>query len=135
MTPSLADHPLDHVGVAVRSIEESRGLFELLSGESSSPVEVLEEQGVRVALVGTVELLEPLGPDTTVGRFLERGGQGLHHIALRAVDLERELARLEAEGVELIDRIPRPGAQGHLVAFLHPSSTGGVLVELIQRPA
>jgi methylmalonyl-CoA/ethylmalonyl-CoA epimerase len=121
------------VAVAVHSIDETRGLFELLAGEPGSPPEVLVAQGVRVAFVGAVELLEPLGPDTIVGRFLERRGQGLHHIAFRTPDLQRELTRLAAAGIELIDRVPRPGARGHLVAFLHPSSTGGVLVELVQR--
>jgi methylmalonyl-CoA/ethylmalonyl-CoA epimerase len=124
---------MDHVAIAVHSIEESRGLFELLSGDACSTPEILEDQGVRVALVGTIELLEPLGPDTTVGRFLARRGQALHHIAYCTNDLEDELARLEAAGVQLIDRTPRPGAYGHMVAFLHPSSAGGILTELVQR--
>ncbi|MSR19433.1 MAG: methylmalonyl-CoA epimerase [Gemmatimonadetes bacterium] len=134
-SPLAATRPLDHVAVAVHSIEESRSLFEFLSGGSCTPPETLETQGVRVAFVGAVELLEPLGPDTTVGRFLERHGQGLHHIAYRTQDLEGDLARLDAEGVPLIDRVPRMGARGHRVAFLHPSGTGGVLVELVERPA
>lgn len=128
-----ANHPLDHVAIAVHSIEESASLFELLSGEVGSPPEVLEAQGVRVCFVGNVELLEPLGPDTTVGRFLERRGQGLHHIAYRSDDIVSDLARIEAAGLRLIDRTPREGANGHQVAFIHPSSTGGVLVELVQR--
>lgn len=136
MTPSIsANRPLDHVAVAVHSIEESRSLFELLSGDSCTPPETLEALGVRVAFVGAVELLEPLGPDTTVGRFLQRQGQGLHHVAYLTHDLEGDLARLDAEGVPLIDRAPRTGARGHRVAFLHPSGTGGVLVELVERPA
>lgn len=125
---------LDHVAIAVHSIEESRRSFELLSGEACSPPETLAAQGVRVAFVGDVELLEPLGPDTTVGRFLQRRGPSLHHVAYLSHDLEGDLARLEAEGVPLIDRVPRPGARGHRVAFLHPSGTGGVLVELVERP-
>lgn len=125
--------PLDHVAVAVQSIEENCRLFELLSGESCSNPEVLEAQGVRVAFVGDIELLEPLAADTTVGRFLERRGQALHHVAYRTDDLEGELARLEAAGLRLIDRSARIGAKGHLVAFIHPSSTDGILVELVQR--
>lgn len=125
--------PLDHVAVAVQSIEENCRLFELLSGESCSNPEVLEAQGVRVAFVGDIELLEPLSADTTVGRFLERRGQALHHVAYRTDDLEGELARLEAAGLRLIDRSARIGANGHLVAFIHPSSTDGILVELVQR--
>ena len=128
-----ANLPLDHVAVAVSSIEESSRLYELLTGERCSPPTVVEAQGVRVAFVGTVELLEPLGPDTPVGRFLERGGAGLHHIAFRTTDIEAELVRLEASGLQLIHRTPQAGAHG-LIAFIHPSSTNGVLVELVQRP-
>ncbi|MEQ1856073.1 MAG: VOC family protein [Longimicrobiales bacterium] len=130
---SAAGRTLDHVAVAVHSIEESRAVFELVSVGSCTPPETLEAQGVRVAFVGALELIEPLRPDTTVGRFLERHGQGLHHIAYRTVDLESELARLESAGVPLIDRAPRVGAGGHRVAFLHPSGTGGILVELVER--
>ena len=130
---SGADRPLDHVGVAVHSIAESASIFETLSGTTCSPAETLRAQGVRVAFVGPVELLEPLGPDTAVGRFLERRGPGLHHVAYRTSDLEGDLARLGAAGLQLIDREPRVGANGHRVAFVHPSSTGGVLVELVER--
>jgi methylmalonyl-CoA/ethylmalonyl-CoA epimerase len=132
MNPTAARLPLDHVAVAVRSIEESQGLFELVSGASCTAPEFLEAQGVRVAFVGAVELLEPLGPDTTVGRFIARRGEGLHHIAFRTRNLQAELDRLDAVGVPLIDRVPRPGARGHRVAFLHPAGTGGVLVELVE---
>ena len=127
------NRPLDHVGIAVPSLEEACHLFESLLGVTSSPPEVLEAQGVRVAFVGAVELLEPLNSETTIGRFLERRGPGLHHLAYRTDDIASELIRLEAQGLELIDRIPRPGANGHLVAFLHPSSTQGVLIELVQH--
>lgn len=133
ISDSMSQLPLDHVAVAVHSIDESRPLYELLTGEPCSPPQTLEAQGVRVAFVGAVELLEPLGPSTTVGRFLERRGQGLHHVAYRTADIVAELARLEAAGVPLIDRTPRPGAHGHSVAFLHPSAAGGVLIELVQH--
>jgi methylmalonyl-CoA/ethylmalonyl-CoA epimerase len=128
-----ADRPFDHVAVAVTSLEEGCRLYELLSGVTRSKPEVLEAQGVRVAFVGSVELLEPLGSETPVGRFLQRHGPGLHHVAYRTDDIVSELARLEAEGLELIDRVPRPGANGHRVAFVHPSSTDGVLIELVQH--
>ena len=105
-----AKRPLDHVGIAVSSLEEACRLFEVLLGETSSPPEVLEAQGVRIAFVGAVELLEPLSSETPLGRFLERRGPGLHHFAYRTDDIESELARLEAQGIELIDRVPRPGA-------------------------
>lgn len=124
---------LDHVAIAVSSLEESVALFQLITGHAGSPPETLEAQGVRVAFCGAVELLEPLGPDTTVGRFLAKRGPALHHIAYRTPDIQGELDRLAARGVELIDRSPRPGARGHRVAFLHPRSTGGILVELVQH--
>jgi len=125
--------PLDHVAIAVSSLEEACRLFELLSNERCSAPETLESQGVRVAFCGSLEILEPLSPDTTVGRFLDRHGPGLHHVAYRCRDVQAELDRLSAAGMDLIDAHPRPGARGHLVAFLHPRSTGGVLVELVQR--
>jgi methylmalonyl-CoA/ethylmalonyl-CoA epimerase len=129
---TAADRPLDHVAIAVHSIEDSSTVFELMSGKTCSQAQTLESQGVRVAFIGTLELLEPLSPETTVGRFLERRGPGLHHIAYRTNDIHAELSRLEAAGTRLIDRAPRMGANGHMVAFLHPESTGGVLVELVQ---
>ena len=127
------DRPLDHVAIAVSSIETAARHFELVSGQAGSPPEELPAQGVRVAFCGQVELLEPLSSDTTVGRFLERRGQALHHIAYRSLDLRADLQRLTAQGIELIDATPRAGARGHLVAFLHPRSTGGILVELVQH--
>ena len=124
--------PLDHVAVAVASIEEARALFELVTGEVCSPVESIESQGVKVAFVGSVELLEPTDPQGTVARFLERRGSGLHHVAFRVPDLESALSELAAAGIRLIDEVPRIGARGHRVAFLHPSSTQGILIELVQ---
>lgn len=124
--------PLDHVAVAVRSIADARPLYELLTGDRCSPVETLEDQGVDVAFVGSVELLEPHAPDTPVGRFLDRRGPGLHHVAFRVAELTDALRRLREAGLRLVDETPRPGARGHLVAFLHPESTGGVLVELVE---
>ena len=128
----MFSYPLDHVAVAVASLEEACRQFQLMTGDSCSPVEVLERQGVRVAFVGSVELLEPLGPETTVGRFLAARGSGLHHIAYRVPDLPAAMARAAQNGFDLIDTEPRPGAGGHLVAFLHPRSTGGTLVEFVQ---
>lgn len=125
--------PLDHVAIAVPSIAEAAPLYERITGSSCSHPETLEAQGVRVAFVGAVELLEPLGADTTVGRFLQRNGPGLHHIAYRTADIEADLDRLSGQGIELVDARARPGARGHRVAFLHPRSTGKVLVELVQH--
>jgi methylmalonyl-CoA/ethylmalonyl-CoA epimerase len=125
--------PLDHVAVAVSSLEDACRVFESISGHRSTDPETLEAQGVRVCFCGSIEILEPLGPETSVGRFLERRGPGLHHVAYRSPDLPADLARLAGAGVELIDTSPRRGARGHQVAFLHPRSTGGILVELVQH--
>lgn len=124
---------IDHVAIAVPSIEEATATYERMTGANRSPIETLESQGVRVAFVGALELLEPLAPDTTVGRFLKRRGPGLHHVAYRTPDIRSELRRLEEAGFRLVDREPRAGARGHRVAFLHPKSTGGVLTELVQH--
>jgi methylmalonyl-CoA epimerase len=123
---------LHHVGIAVPSLAEARALYERLEGVPGSPVEELPDQGVRVLFIGSVELLEPLGADTPVGRFLARRGPGIHHVAWAVTDLAGTLRTLESDGMELIDREPRMGAGGHYVAFLHPRSTGGTLVELVE---
>jgi methylmalonyl-CoA/ethylmalonyl-CoA epimerase len=128
--------PLDHVGVAVASLDEARATLLEIVGGPASPVEVIEAQGVRVQFLGDgpgrLELLEPTGPDTPIARHLERRGAGIHHLAYRVPDLPAALRRLESAGVMPVDETPRLGAGGHLVAFLHPRSTVGVLIELIQ---
>lgn len=130
--------PLDHVGIAVRSIAEAMPLFERLANARGSEMEDVAAQGVRVAFVGVgsarLELIEPASPQSTIARFLEKRGPGLHHIAYRVPDIRQALADFEAQGIQLIDREPRPGAGGHLVAFLQPRTTGGVLVELVEVP-
>lgn len=125
--------PLDHVAVAVPSIAEALPLYERLTGARPSEVEEVAGQGVRVAFLGALELIEPTRPDGGVARFLERRGPGLHHIAYRTEDIARELERARGAGFEAIDAEARPGAFGHRVAFLHPRSTGGVLVELVEH--
>ncbi len=125
-------YPVDHIGIAVASIEEAAPRFEQLIGARTSPRRSLPEHGVDVCFVGAVELLEPRGPGGALARFLERGGSALHHVAFRVEDVRAELDRLEAAGFRPIDREPRPGAHG-LVAFLHPKETGGALVELVER--
>ena len=127
---------IDHVAIAVPSITAALPLYELLANASGSPIERVEAQKVDVAFVGTgstrIELLEPTAPDSTVQKFLDKRGSGLHHVAYRVADIEAALKRLKEAGMQLIDEKPRPGAGGHLVAFLHPKSTQGVLVELVQ---
>ena len=122
----------DHVAVAVHSISDAAVVLQLVTGHSCSPAKTVGSQGVRVAFIGSVELLEPTGPESTVARFLERRGPGLHHIAFRTPDIRGEIRRLMEGGLRLIDSEPRQGAHG-LIAFVHPASTGGVLVELVQR--
>lgn len=128
--------PLDHIAVAVPSISAVLPLFELIAGGPSSPVERIESQNVDVAFVGThatrIELIQPTGPDSTVKRFLDKRGAGLHHIAYRVPDVDAALTRLAAAGIRLIDSTGRPGAGGHRVAFLHPESTNGILIELVE---
>lgn len=126
---------LHHIGIVVRDLDQAIAHYRLLGfGE---PLEAdLPDQGVRVATFAAggsfVELLAPIAEDTGVTRFLEKRGEGMHHVALKVRDLEQELRRLEAAGLELIDACPRVGAHGWLVAFIHPRSCGGVLTELVQ---
>ena len=130
------EFPLDHVAIAVPSITAALPLFESIVGASGSPLEEVPGQRVNVTFVGRgpgrLELLEPVSQDSTVQRFLDRRGSGLHHIAYRVADLPRALEKLTAAGVRLIDQEPRIGAEGHRVAFLHPQSTFGVLIELVE---
>lgn len=134
--PPLEGLPLDHVAIAVESIDRVLPLFEAVTGAGSSRRERVEAQGVELVFVGTgdgrLELLQPLAPGSPVGRFLQKRGPGLHHIAYRVADLDAALRDLADRGFDLIDREGRPGAMGHRVAFLHPRSTGGVLVELVE---
>ena len=125
---------IDHLGIAVRSLEEGLRFWRDALGLPAGVPETVAEQGVRTTFLpvgGTqVELLEPTGPDTPVGRFLERHGPGMHHVCFRVPDLEAALEQLKRSGVRLIDREPRAGAGGAKIAFVHPAGTGGLLVEL-----
>ncbi len=125
--------PLDHVGVAVPSIQESAGTFEPIAGATCSAIEELPAHDVNVAFVGSIELIEPRSSTGPIARFLDRHGPGLHHIAYRVPDLRATLQDLNTLGFQLIDEEPRPGARGHLVAFVHPESTEGALIELVQH--
>ena len=131
--PNPLHHPVDHVGIAVRSIAQAAPLLERLTGARASPRQHLPEHGVDVCFIGALELLEPHDPDGAVGRFLDRGGSTLHHVAFRVEDVRAELDRLVALGFRPIEPAPRPGAHGRPVAFLHPGGTGGALVELVER--
>jgi methylmalonyl-CoA epimerase len=130
---------IDHVGVAVDSIDNALAVYRDALGMPLVHRETVSEQGVDAALLDVgdshIELLEPLGPDTTVGKFLARRGPGLHHVAYRVTSIEETLQALSAAGVRLIDEQPRTGIRGSQVAFLHPASTGGVLTEIVQPGA
>jgi methylmalonyl-CoA/ethylmalonyl-CoA epimerase len=132
----MNDRTLDHVGIAVESLDAALPRWTALLGSPVYGRETVESQGVEVAFVGhgagRVELVAPSRPESPVARFLERRGPGLHHLCYRVADIRAALAAHRAEGMELIDAEPRLGAHGHLVAFLHPRSTGGVLVELLE---
>lgn len=127
---------IDHIGVAVEDIDAAIGLYEESFEMTLAHRETVDSQGVEAVLLdvgeGHVELLAPLGPDTPVGKFLARSGQGLHHVAYAVEDIDAALPRIAAAGVELIDTEPRTGIRGSRVAFLHPRSTGGVLTEIVE---
>lgn len=129
---------VEHIGIATRSIEEALGFWRDALGLEVKHTETVEEQGVRVAMLPIgeprIELLEPTGPDSPVAKFLEKRGPGIHHVAVRVADIRAALARLKAAGARLIDEEPRIGAGECLVAFVHPASSGGVLLELVQHP-
>jgi len=128
---------LDHIGIATRQIDQAMGLWRDTLGLSLAHTEEIAEQGVRVGMLTIgdtqVELLEPLSAESPVGRFLAKRGPGIHHIAIRVDDIRAELTKLKTNGARLIDEEPRIGAGGCLVAFVHPASTGGVLLELVEH--
>jgi methylmalonyl-CoA/ethylmalonyl-CoA epimerase len=134
---------IDHIGVACRDLAAKVVFYESVFGLTVISMETNDEQGVKEAMlavtggapgpgVSFVQLLEPLGPDTPVGRFIERRGEGLHHVGYGVADIEAALASVEAAGLRLIDRRPRHGSLGAAIAFLHPGDIGGVLTELVQ---
>ncbi len=128
---------IQHLGVAVESIEEALGFWRDALGLELKEIEVVEDQGVRVAMLpigeSRIELLEATGADTPVGKFLAKRGPGIHHLCVEVNDINAKLDELKTRGAQLIDEQPRRGARGALVAFVHPSSTGGVLIELTQK--
>lgn len=130
---------IDHVGIAVNSLEEAVPLYEALLGRSVTGRETVPGERVEVAFFGEgcgrVELLEPTGPDSAVARFLERRGPGVHHVCLRVPDLDAAMERAAREGAEAVPPGIRRGAGGRRVAFLHPRHTGGVLLELSEDPS
>lgn len=132
----MTGRALDHVGIAVHSLDDSLPLFESITGCKGHGREVVEAQGVEVVFLGSgdgrLELLAPTRDDSAVAKYLAKRGPGMHHLCYRVPDVAAELERYRAAGAQLIDEAPRAGAAGHLVAFIHPKSTGGVLTELLQ---
>jgi len=128
---------IDHIGIATRQLKEATALWQEALGLDVDSTEEVGEQGVRVAMLPIgethIELLEPLTPESPIGRFLDKRGPGIHHIAVRVDDIYAALGQLKEKGARLIDETPRIGARGCLVAFIHPSSTNGVLLELVQH--
>ena len=126
---------IHHVGIAVKSLDEALRFYSETLGLTVHKRTTVEQQGVKAVLItvgqSEIELLEPLSPETPVGRFLERRGEGVHHVCLQTDGIEQELADLKAKGIELIDQEPRIGLAGR-IAFVHPRATNGVLVELAE---
>ena len=127
---------IDHVGVAVSDLDDAIALYQRRLGMPLAHRETVAEQGVEAVLLDVgechVELLRPLAPETAVGKFLDRRGPGLHHVAYRVDDIDAELERLRSEGIELIDQEPRTGIRNSRVAFVHPRATGSVLTEIVE---
>lgn len=128
---------LEHIGIATRSLEDALIFWRDALGLEVWHTEIVEEQKVRVAMLPVgeprIELLEPTSGDSPVAKFLEKRGPGIHHIAVRVDDIRQALLRLKESGARLIDESPRVGAGGCLVAFVHPASAGGVLLELVEH--
>jgi len=131
---------VSHVSIAVSNLETSSALFEKMSGHKPTLVKEVPEQKVKVAIFsggeeegGNIELVSPTTPDSPVGRFIDKKGEGLHHVCIYVEDLDSKLAELKAAGVRLIDETPKIGAEGDRVAFVHPSACNGVLVELQEK--
>ncbi len=127
---------LDHVAIAVHDLDATLEQYRLLFGAEPLYRETVSDQGVEEAMVAVggsfIQLIRPLSADTPVGRFLERRGEGLHHLALAVADIEAALAHLRSEGARLVDEKPRPGGRGARIAFVHPETVAGTLVELVE---
>jgi len=128
---------IEHIGIAVKDLETSNDLFAKLFGEAHYKVESVESEGVNTSFfqVGPnkIELLEATNPDSPIAKFLEKRGEGIHHIAYDVEDIRAEMKRLEGEGFVLLNTEPKKGADNKLVCFLHPKTTNGVLIELCQE--
>lgn len=128
---------IEHIGIAVKDLEASNQVFAALLGKPHYKIEAVESEGVRTSFFETgpnkIELLEAISPNSPIAKFIERKGEGIHHIAFAVDDLEAEIERLVSQGFTILNTTPKKGADNKLVAFLHPKSTNGVLIELCQE--
>lgn len=128
---------LEHIGIAVKDLEASNALFTKLFNSPPYKIEEVESEKVMTSFFQTgeskIELLAATGPDSTIAKYIEKKGEGIHHLAFEVNDIEKEIERLKSEGFELIHQVPKPGADNKRIAFLHPKSTNGVLIELCQE--
>jgi methylmalonyl-CoA epimerase len=128
---------IDHIGIAVKSLAEAVKIYENALGLTVTGYDQVDDQGVRIAMLNIgesrIELLEPTGPESPVGKFMNKRGEGIHHIAVTVDNIESALERLKNAGVRLVDNAPRRGAHETRIAFVHPSSTHGVLLELVEH--
>ncbi|MDR2292176.1 MAG: methylmalonyl-CoA epimerase [Prevotellaceae bacterium] len=129
---------IEHLGIAVKSLEQSLPYYEQILGLKCYAIEEVADQKVKTAFFKAgqtkIELLEPLSPESTIAKFIEKRGEGIHHIAFAVDSVQKSLDEVAEKGVQLIDKSPRKGAEGLEIAFLHPKSTLGVLTELCQEP-
>jgi methylmalonyl-CoA/ethylmalonyl-CoA epimerase len=127
---------IEHIGIAVNSVKQAGAVYEKLLGASVYKIEEVASEGVKTAFLQTgpnkIELLEATSPDSPIAKFIEKRGEGMHHIAFEVIDIKAEMARLKAEGFILLNDEPKPGADNKLVCFVHPKGTNGVLIELCQ---
>ena len=127
---------IEHIGIAVRDLENSNDLFSKLFGKPHYKIEEVESEGVKTSFFESgpnkIELLQATNPESPIAKFIEKKGEGIHHIAFAVEDINAEIKRLTEEGFELIHKVPKRGADNKLIAFLHPKSTNGVLIELCQ---
>jgi methylmalonyl-CoA epimerase len=128
---------IEHIGIAVKSLAAAVKVYEQAIGLKVAGYDEVDEQGVRVAMLeigeSRIELLEPTRPDSPIEKFMNKRGEGIHHIAVRVDDIEESLRQLKAAGIRLIDEEPKRGAHNTRVAFIHPASTHGVLMELVEH--
>jgi len=128
---------LTHIGIATKNLEQSSGVFSRLFGVREGHTEEIADQKVKAVSLrvgdASLELLEPTSLDSPIARFIEKRGEGVHHLSFEVDDIDAEIERLKREGFQMIDQTPRIGADGYRIAFIHPKSTAGVLVEISQK--